>query len=102
MKFYTLYFRSVDKEHHPIERYYAKRPATKIGTEQKIYLNPDCGLLVSEKDIKNYWDVGGGVVKLMLTAELDDALFAPTLSEPDFVDEQIKSRKNGDVLGYQG
>lgn len=100
MKLYTLQFRVVDKRYSP-ERLYAIK-VNKTSSNQEVLLTPDGLLTVLEKDIAKYWEYGGGVAKVTYAGEMDDELFKPTMSEQDFVDEQIKSKKTGQVIGYQG
>ena len=100
MKLFVLYFRTAEKDYNPERRYVTRR--TKVGPDIKYYLNSDGGYLVMEDEIKKFWELGGGIDRLTYVGELDDNYFKPTLTEPDFVDEQIKSKKNGEIIGYQG
>jgi len=100
MKLYTIYFRVTDKDYNPERKYATKK--VKHGPDPKVYLNVDGGLTVLEDEIKKYWEYGGGVERLVFMGELPDERLNPTLAEPDFVDEQIKSKKNGETIGYQG
>lgn len=100
MKLYTMFFRIIDKDFNPERKYVLKK--IKTGADLKIYLNIDGGLMVMEDEIKKYWDYGGGIERLIYAGEIDDAYIKPTLTEPEFVEEQIKSKKNGETIGYQG
>lgn len=100
MKLYTMYFRVTDKDFNPEKRYALKK--TKTGPDLKAYLTNDGGLTVMEDELKKYWDYGGGIDRIIYMGEIDDAYLKPTLTEPEFVDEQIKSKKNGETVGYQG
>jgi len=101
-KLFRLYFRSIDKEFSSTpERYYAKK-VNKLKADDKLYLSADNSHTVLESEIKKYWDFGGGVAKVEFVGEMSDEYFTPSLSEAEFVDEQIKSKKNGEIVGYQG
>lgn len=100
MKIYAMYFRVIDKEFSPEKKYAIKKNPK--GQDFKAYLNSDGALSVFEDEIKKYWDYGGGVDQLKYMGEVDDTRLNATLSEPDFVDDQIKSKKNGETIGYQG
>ncbi len=100
MKLYTIYFRAPEKEYNPERRVAIKKIPR--GADLKLHLNAEGGYTVIETDIKKYWDFAGGIEKLLFIGDLDDALLKPYLAEPDFVDNQIRSKKNGDILGYQG
>lgn len=95
-----MYFKVYDEEYNPKRKLVKK--VMKQEADLKEYVNSDGGLLVLEEELKRYWDWGGGIDKVVSVGEMNDKYFQPTLSEPDFVDNQIKSKKNGDVLGYQG
>lgn len=100
-RLYRLYFRTTEKEYQPSERKVAKKKV-KSGPDPKVILSVDESLTVLEKEIAHYWEYGDGVVRLEYAGELDDSYLKPTLAEPDFVDDQIKSKKNGETVGYQG
>jgi hypothetical protein len=99
-RLYRMYFRTVDKEYSPERKLVKKK--VKSGPDPKIYLSSDESITVLEKEIAQYWDYGDGVLRLDYAGELDDSYLKPVLAEPDFVDEQIKSKKNGETVGYQG
>lgn len=99
-RLYRMYFRTVDKEYQP-ERKVAKKKV-KSGPDPKVTLSADESITVLEKEIPTYWDYGDGVLRLEYAGELDDSYLKPTLAEPDFVEDQIKSKKNGETVGYQG
>jgi hypothetical protein len=99
-RLYRMYFRNVEKEFSPEKKYTRKK--AKTGTDTKIYLSADESITVLEKEIAQYWDCGDGPLRIEFAGELDDAYLKPILSEPDFVDDQIKSKKNGETIGYQG
>ena len=100
MKLYTMYFRVIDKEYSPEKKFAIKK--IKHGSDLKIYLTPEGGYTVIEAEVAKYWDYGGGIERVVYAGELNDELFKPTLTDHDFVDEQIKSKKNGETVGYQG
>jgi hypothetical protein len=100
MKLYTMYFRVTDKEYSPEKKFALKK--VKHGADLKAYLNADGGFMVMETEVAKYWDYGGGIEKIVYTGDISDDLFKPTLTDHDFVDEQIKSKKNGETVGYQG
>lgn len=95
-----MYFRVTDKDYTPERKYALKK--TKQGPDQKLYLTSDGAYTALESEVAKYWDYGGGIDKIVYAGEIDDALFKPTLTDHDFVDEQIKSKKNGETVGYQG
>ncbi len=97
MKLFQLFFRTTDKEFSP-DRYYIKLKKN----SDKVYLDKEKGLLVIESDIKKWWEEGGGILSVEYAGELDDKLFQPVLAEPDFIDSQIRSKHNAEILGYQG
>lgn len=100
-KLYRMFFRTVEKEYNP-ERRFAKKK-TKTGPDLKVILSPtDGSITILEDEIKKYWDYGDGVERLEYAGEINDDLLKPSIMEPDFVDEQIKSRKSGELIGYQG
>lgn len=99
-KLYRVYFRTVDREYNPDKKIAKKR--TKVGPDLKVTLSEDGSLTVLEEEIKKYWEYGDGISKLEWAGELDDSYLKPILAEPDFVDNAIKSKKNGEILGYQG
>lgn len=100
MKLYSMYFRTPVKEYNPDRLVAIKRIPR--GVDPRVNLSAEGYLTVMEPDIKKYWEYGGGVEKLIYVGDVDDALLNPVLAEPDFVDEQIKSKKNGALIGYQG
>jgi hypothetical protein len=105
MRFYLIHFRTYEEEYnHSVipKRKYIVEKSRNSATDKKHYLNNEGGLLVMENEIQKYWKLGGGPDVIKFVGEMDDALFKPTLSEPDFVDDQIKSKKNGENVGYQG
>lgn len=99
-KLFRIYFRSVEKEYNP-ERKYVKKKG-KIGSDYKHFVSDDGSITVLEDEIKKYWEYGDGVSKLEFAGELDDNYLKPVISETEFVDEQIRSKKNGEIIGYQG
>jgi hypothetical protein len=100
MKLYNMYFLNVTKDYNP-ERLLAVKK-NKHGADGKLVLNNSGCYTAMEDELKKYWEYGGGVEKIVFAGEIDDALFKPTLTDHDFVDEQIKSKKNGETVGYQG
>jgi len=101
-KLYRLYFRSTEKDFSP-DRRYAKKKMKGSTPDLKLYLSFfDGSVTVLENEIQKYWDYGDGIERLEFAGEMDDSYLKPTLAEPDFVDDQIKSRKNGETIGYQG
>lgn len=100
MKLYTMYFRVIDKDYSPERKFALKK--IKQGPDQKLYLNAEGGVTVLETEVAKYWDFGSGIEKIVYSGEISDDLFKPTLTDHDFVDEQIKSKKNGETVGYQG
>lgn len=101
-KLYRLYFRTTEKDFTP-DRRFAKKKVKGPQPDLKLYVNlVDGSATVLEDDIKKYWEYGDGIERLEFAGELDDSYLKPILSEPYFVDEQIKSKKNGETVGYQG
>lgn len=100
---WRLSFRKVQEEYSHVGANAGKKYIEKVnprGPNEKHYIGQDGTMTVLEKDIKTWWD--WGVVTCTYAGEMDDSLFKPVLAEPDFVDEQIRSKKNGDLVGYQG
>lgn len=100
MKLYTMHFRTVTKDYNP-DRYSAVKK-NRVGPDAKLTLGSNGTYTAMEDELKKYWDYGDGIDKIVFAGEIDDALFRPTLTDHDFVDEQIKSKKNGEIVGYQG
>ncbi len=103
MKLYTMHFRVTAKDYQPSgpDNIVAVKK-NKTGPDAKLKLNSDGTYTAMEDELKKYWDYGGGIDKVVFAGEIDDALFKPTLTDHDFVDEQVKSKKNGETVGYQG
>lgn len=98
MRIYTIFFHRYEKDYNPERSYVYKK-----GKKDKFFTDKERGLLVTEADLTSYLDFAeDGIDKIVFVGELDDKLFAPLLAEPDFVDNQIRSKKNGEILGYQG
>jgi len=100
MKLYTMHFRTVTKEYNPDGIVAIKK--NKIGQDGRLVLNASGTYTAMEDELKKYWDYGGGIEKIVFAGEIDDAHFKPSLTDHDFVDEQIKSKKNGETVGFQG
>lgn len=100
MNLYRVTFRSTEKDYTP-ERKYAKK-VVKGGPDLKLYLNLDGHIVLMEDELKKYWDYGGGVDELKWVGIIDEERLRPTLLEPDFIDEKIRSNKNKEILGFQG
>lgn len=96
MKIFRLYFRTPKKRYNDGDRIYIEH----MGKE--IFLMPEGYLTVVENDVRLLWNAGGGIIKLEFLGEMPDSLFNPVLSEPDFIDEKIRSKKGGEVIGFQG
>lgn len=99
-KLYRMYFKTLDKDYNPDRRYAKKK--TKTGSDLKLYVCADGSITVLEEEIRKYWDYGDGIERIEYAGEMDDSYFKPVLAEADFVDDQIKSKKNGETVGYQG
>lgn len=80
--------------------------SSKRSKEDKLYLPPDTKALFipikEPSELASYWQYGGGVDSCIRVGEMNDSFFSPVLSEADFVETEIKSRKNGTLLGRQG
>lgn len=98
MKLYTIQFRVIEKKYNP-ERVVAIKKIK--GNELEIIIPPG-GLTVLESELKKYWDYGGGPQTISFAGEIDDSYFHPVLSESEFIENEIKSKKSGEVIGYQG
>jgi hypothetical protein len=100
-KLYRMHFFKVETEYQPIERKYVKKK-NKTSPDLKLYVGADGTTTLLEQEISKYWEFGEGVKLCEFAGEMDDSYLKPVLSEPDFVDGQIRSKKNGEIVGYQG
>lgn len=102
-KIYRMSFANVDKEYSSGKNTNYIKLRMPSGTpDKKQLVAVDGTLTVLEHEIRTYWEFGDGCIKCELVGEMDNNYFRPTLFEPDFVDNQIKSKKNGEIIGYQG
>lgn len=78
----------------------------KDNKEDKIYISNEFKALfvpaTDVSDLGKYQVYGRGIEGISRVAELADGYFSPVIPEADFVENEIRSKKNGTILGHQG
>jgi hypothetical protein len=97
MRIYAIHFKKYEGGYN--EPSYVERK--KDHGVEKLKADKESGLLVPEHDILKYVDFGGGYTKIIFISEMSDSYFNPIISESEIVENKIKSRKTGEVIGQQ-
>ena len=104
MNIYKITFLSVEEEGYQATKKITAKSSANI--HDKLMLSVDDKSYITHgksfSDLEKYSVYGGGIKTVELIGSIPDALFSPTISEPDFVNNQIISKKNGYMIGNQG
>lgn len=78
----------------------------------KLVVGQDRTVILLETQLSKYWEYGAddytpssfisGYESMKYMGEMDDKMFSPVMSEAEFINNKIKSKKSGEVVGFQG